>query len=104
MKRPWILGAGVLLLSGVFPLLIQAEEETVRTEVYAYVEEKAPDLTSTKVFLMDGGQNQILLNRNGDDRMFPASLTKMMTEILAIENLNDLNQTVTITEKMWDGL
>lgn len=104
MKRPWILGAGVLLLSGVFPLLIQAEEETVRTEVYAYVEEKAPDLTSTKVFLMDGGQNQILLNRNGDERMFPASLTKMMTEILAIENLNDLNQTVTITEKMWEGL
>lgn len=36
----------------------------------------------------------------GEEQMYPASMTKIMTTILAIENLKDLNQEITITNDM----
>lgn len=104
MKRLHMLWLGILFLISNIPFPIYAEENDIQTNIYPYVEENAPTVTSSTVFLYDADQNQILLNRHGDEQMFPASLTKMMTEILAIENLKDLNQTVTITPKMWEGL
>ncbi len=37
---------------------------------------------------------------NGEEQMYPASMTKIMTTILAIEDLKDLNQEITITNDM----
>lgn len=54
--------------------------------------------------VIDYDTNQILASKNADERMYPASLTKMLTAIVAIENLTDMNQTVTITDEMLDGL
>lgn len=54
--------------------------------------------------VIDRDTGQVLAEKNADERMYPASMTKMMTAILAIENLTDLNQTVTITEEMLAGL
>lgn len=54
--------------------------------------------------IIDYQTNQIIATKNADDRLYPASLTKMLTAIVAMENLTDLNQTVTITDEMLDGL
>ena len=40
---------------------------------------------------------QILYERNSDERLYPASLTKILTAIVVMENA-DLSQTATISE------
>lgn len=41
---------------------------------------------------------------NGEQQMYPASMTKIMTTIVAIENLKDLDQEITLTNEMFEGL
>ncbi|MBN2899431.1 MAG: D-alanyl-D-alanine carboxypeptidase [Clostridia bacterium] len=48
--------------------------------------------------LMDMSTGEILYSKNGDEQLYPASLTKIMTAILVIEDLN-LEDTVTIDDK-----
>lgn len=43
---------------------------------------------------MDTGE--ILYSKNADERLYPASITKLMTALVVCENASDLNQTVTI--------
>lgn len=49
------------------------------------------DLYSSNAILISVDNNQILLDKSSDEKIYPASLTKIMTAILAIENLSDLN-------------
>ncbi len=46
----------------------------------------------------------VIAGRKEKEKMYPASLTKVMTLIVAVENINDLSQTVTITEDMVDPM
>lgn len=41
---------------------------------------------------------------NADQQMYPASLTKMMTCLVAIEELRNLNNEITLTQEMFAGL
>jgi D-alanyl-D-alanine carboxypeptidase (penicillin-binding protein 5/6) len=95
----------LVLLSASTSVPVSAEESASppETSITDYEETNAPSITSTYCYLMDADTNQVLLDRNGEERMEPASMTKMMTAILTIEHL-DLNQEVTITDAMWDGL
>lgn len=61
-------------------------------------------IQSTYAIVIDYDTNQVLASKNADERMYPASLTKMMTAIIAIENLTDMSQTITITDEILDGL
>lgn len=56
------------------------------------------EINSKGAYLIDMDSNKLLLNKNGEERIYPASLTKIMTSILAIENLENLDQKVLITE------
>ena len=47
-----------------------------------------PNINAKSAILIDNKTNKILYNKNSNDRMFPASTTKIMTAILAIENCN----------------
>ena len=58
-------------------------------------------LNSTNAFLMDFDTGEILLYQNGTTRMYPASLVKMMTALVAIENISDLNEIVTLNEAIF---
>ena len=64
----------------------------------------APSLSSNYVYLVDAGSGQVLWSRNSSGRMYPASMTKLMTEIIAIESLPDLDERVTVTDEMMQGL
>ncbi len=48
----------------------------------------APKIIGESALVMDMTTGKVLYELNADARMFPASTTKMMTAILAIENLN----------------
>ncbi len=54
--------------------------------------------------LIDTETNQIIAYKDYNVRMYPASLTKVMTLIVAVENIPDLSQTVLITSDMIDPM
>lgn len=60
--------------------------------------------SSDYIIVEDQSTGNVIASKNADKKMFPASMTKMMSIILAIENLTDLNQTITITNEMLSGL
>ncbi len=59
-----------------------------------------PDLKSPYVLLYDPETDEVLYEEKADEVIKIASLTKIMTTIVAIENIKDLNATVTITSTM----
>ena len=62
------------------------------------------NLYSTNYIFLDADTGQVLSAKKQDEQISIASLTKMMTVLLAIENSSSLNQTVTITDEIIDGL
>ena len=54
----------------------------------------APEIASGAAILIDNETNRVLYDKNANERMFPASTTKIMTAILVLENC-DLDETVT---------
>lgn len=54
--------------------------------------------------LLDTETNEIVRYKNYNKRMNPASLTKVMTLIVAVENIKDLSDTVLITADMVDPM
>ena len=53
------------------------------------------------VRLLDG---QVVAEKEADTRIYPASMTKIMTAIIGLENISDLNQMITIDRSMYDRL
>ncbi len=62
------------------------------------------DIKSNYGYVIDIEHNQVLLDKNSNSRMFPASMTKMMTVLVAIEEIADTEQKVLITKQMVEGL
>lgn len=61
------------------------------------------DITSKGVILYNLNDNEILYELNKDERMAVASLTKIMTTVVAIENIENLDEEVIITEDAIKG-
>lgn len=62
------------------------------------------EINSKNVILYNLDNNEILYEENSDEKIKIASLTKIMTTIVAIENIEDLNSKVTINNNMLKGL
>ena len=70
-----------------------------------YASEAALDINSEYYYLEDLDTGSVLLDEGSTQRMFPASLTKMMTAIVALENIPDPeNVTIEITRTTLAGL
>ena len=54
--------------------------------------------TAKAAFLYERNTGTLLYAKNPDEKMYPASLTKVMTCMLAIENLTDLSEVITVSE------
>ena len=50
--------------------------------------------------LIDMKNNTVIASKNGNERMYPASMTKVLTLIVAYENIEDLNDTFTFDQKI----
>lgn len=57
-------------------------------------------LHSRNVLLVRRSDGAVIHERRADERIYPASMTKIMTALLALENAEDLNKTVCISEEM----
>ncbi|HWP96152.1 MAG TPA: D-alanyl-D-alanine carboxypeptidase [Syntrophomonadaceae bacterium] len=61
-------------------------------------------LNSPNAILIRLKDHAILMQKNSEKKIYPASLTKMMTAIVAIENLPDLKKKITLTNSTFQGL
>lgn len=61
-------------------------------------------LTAEFALALDLQQETILYEKNKDEKMFPASMTKIVTVIVALEMIKDLNETVEITKQDLDTI
>ncbi len=62
-----------------------------------FAEVKQPDIESTSAILVQEGTGRIMYEKDADKKAYPASTTKVMTAMLAIENL-DPAATLTASE------
>ena len=97
-------GAGFVLLILFFVMLAVQRPVTVHAESAVMTVEGAvgaswpagPNLQAEGAILMDADTGTILYGKNIHQRLYPASTTKMMTCLIAVENL-DMNDTVTFS-------
>lgn len=66
--------------------------------------EEIVDVSSKNVILYNLNDDNVLYEKNADDRVNIASLTKIMTAIVAIENIDDFDKKIVVTSDMLSGL
>ncbi len=64
----------------------------------------APDIVSQAAIVMDAKTGQILYEKNSDVGKYPASITKVITVLIALEHNLDMNQVVTMSENAIWGI
>lgn len=61
-------------------------------------------LNSPNAILIRLSDQTTIMQKNSEEKIYPASLTKMMTAIVAIENLPDLKEEIKLTNATFQGL
>jgi D-alanyl-D-alanine carboxypeptidase (penicillin-binding protein 5/6) len=61
-------------------------------------------LSSSSAILVRLNDKEVLYKKSSEEKIYPASLTKMMTAIVAIENLTDFNQSIELPSDMFQQL
>ena len=115
-RRKHLLGKLVFLIGGAYALILAA---TVIHSIggpeglIESVEENMdPDqdlvdlssLYSESAVLLDLDTGEIAAQKKSQERIYPASLTKMMTVLLVLENGEDLNKQVRLSEDIFPEL
>lgn len=61
-------------------------------------------LYSKNAILIRLSDNSVLLEKNADDKIYPASLTKLMTAVVALENIHNLQTKITLPKSAFSSL
>ncbi len=91
------------------PTTSSAEEQPVQLK-QKYPEYTADTVTLTDAvdadyaLLMDVNDNRVIAAKGADVRTYPASVTKVMTLLVAVENITDFTETFTMTYAITDPL
>lgn len=62
-----------------------------------------PQISAKHVFIMDRGSKMVLYSTSADDSIYPASTTKMMTALVAVEHFS-LDTQLTVTRSYPEGV
>lgn len=116
-----------LLLYGLYLILMATQPEEITSEVFSSMITESVEIEiPTNIFensieypvgmetakefdqtiaskycvLLDINTNTVLAQRNAEKKMYPASMTKMMTLIVAVENMNSLDDTFIMTHNI----
>lgn len=68
------------------------------------VQAKEIQLFSKYYYLYDRSNEMVYLDEKSDEKIYPASMTKILTVSLALDKITDIHQKVTITSQDIDGL
>ncbi len=72
------------------------------TNVYSSYEKDILSISSNAAIVMDFDTGAVLYEKNANKRIYPASTTKILTSIVAIEN-GDLNKKITVSKNALKG-
>lgn len=93
------------VLIGVFynKVVLKFNRRMTPTNKISTTNKSAPNLyiNSTNAILVDFENGTILFDKNGAAKMYPASMTKIMTAIVALEHIKDLNEKVFLDESIF---
>ena len=64
----------------------------------AWADTAGPEITAQAAIIYCADTGEVIWEKNADQQMEPASMTKLLTCLLAVENL-DLDHVVTVTER-----
>ena len=88
------------------PVVVPEEPEEVDRPYALSETEKTVDLTdevvSEFVVFADAESGNILAEKNSDTKMYPASMTKLLTLLVAAEQMTDLSGSFTMTREIAD--
>ena len=87
------------LLAAVVTALLAVMLAGMQT-VASFAASAPPETQCDGVLLYDQKTGEVLYEKNADEPMTPASITKIMTAVLVLENVENLDEEVTITEEM----
>ncbi len=100
--------AAAMLSAALFSTLISAQTTAPTAPAAMTTEVGAPTIAGRAYLLVDVQTGATLAQQNADDRVEPASLTKLMTAYLVFEALRDktltLEQTVPVSVKAWKAI
>lgn len=63
-----------------------------------------PNIISKNVILINMDNNEVIYEKNSEEKVLIASLTKMMTALVSIENIDDYDEKIIITNDMISGI
>lgn len=69
-----------------------------------FAQEIDPDVYSSGYCVMNTNTGEIIFQKNMDEKKYPASITKIMTAIVALENCSDLSETLTFSDQAVNSL
>lgn len=97
--------------SGQKSATVQQEEKTEVTPTPTATPTPEPlpsvdlsGINSQAAILVRLSDGQTVAEKEADTQIYPASMTKMMTALVAIENISDLNQTITLSQELFAPL
>lgn len=61
-------------------------------------------LSSPNAILEEVETGKVLADKKADEKIYPASLTKIMTAVLAVENIGNLQERITVPEEIFPKL
>lgn len=104
MRKLFVYFLSLCLLVNFSALTILATEaETKEENDNTNYWPKGPDVISESAVLMELSTGTVLYEKNAHERNYPASITKIMTVLLCLENSN-LNETVTFSKNAIFGI
>ena len=86
------------------PISDSSQEEEITPTPEPVQQISSDGLNSQHALLVRESDLAEMMNLGGDERIYPASMTKIMTALLTIENLPDLNETITVPEDIFEEL
>lgn len=69
--------------------------------VYA---KEVPEVVSEFVYIYNLDDGQVIYEKKAQEKLYPASMTKIMTALIVLENIQDIQTMVTITPQVLEGL
>jgi len=101
-KRP----GGSAAVNGNYPFLVEGIEVDIPSTSEAKNTISADFINSKYAVLVDVTSNEIVASRQGSQMIYPASMTKVMTLIVAVENLKSeaaLDEVLTVERERGDN-
>ncbi len=95
MKKVFCMVLSTILLILVIPMIVSAESDASI--------DPFENVTTPYIMLMEAETGTVVYERRGYEKAFPASTTKLMTAVLTVENIPDLDKVITVGVRAVSG-